>query len=160
MGKFVSEKIRKKSASRLAAVQATYEIAFTQDPVEQVIKDFVDGKTGRVIIEEKWNGTEEMLPLGEMDTEYFASLVKGVHEKKEALEQSLESFLLEGHSFERMDGTMQALLLCAVYEISTTLDVDVKVLIQEYVDLGYAFFLKSEPKMINALLDKVAHEIR
>ncbi|MBO7097497.1 MAG: hypothetical protein J6W11_02520, partial [Alphaproteobacteria bacterium] len=66
----------------------------------------------------------------------------------------------EKRDFEKMDGTMQALLLCAVYELTSTLDVDAKVLIQEYVDLAYAFFNKNEPKMVNALLDQIAHAVR
>ncbi|MBO5442110.1 MAG: N utilization substance protein B, partial [Alphaproteobacteria bacterium] len=49
---------------------------------------------------------------------------------------------------------------CAVYELGFTRDVDAKVLIQEYVDLAYAFFMKNEPKMINALLDQIAKNIR
>ena len=35
-----------------------------------------------------------------------------------------------------------------------------KNIIKEYVDLAYAFFSKKEPKMVNALLDKIAKEIR
>ncbi|MBQ8436588.1 MAG: N utilization substance protein B, partial [Alphaproteobacteria bacterium] len=50
----------------------------------------------------------------------------------------------------------RALLLCAVYELINTVDVDVKVIIQEYVDLAYAFFTKSEPRVVNALLDQVS----
>ena len=45
--KYISEKIRMKTEARLAAVQATYVIAVTENPVEEVIKDFVDGKVGR-----------------------------------------------------------------------------------------------------------------
>ena len=44
MAKFVSEKIRMKSVARLAAVQATYMIAYSQLPVDEVIKDFVNGE--------------------------------------------------------------------------------------------------------------------
>lgn len=62
------------------------------------------------------------------------------------MEKSLNAYLNDGWLFERMDGTLQALLLCAIYEITNTLDVDVKVLIQEYVDLAYAFFVKNEPE--------------
>ena len=81
-------------------------------------------------------------------------------DKKEFIEKSLAQYLNEGWSFDRMDGTMQAILLCAVYEITNTLDIDVEVIIQEYVDLAYAFFAKSEPKMVNALLDQISKEIR
>ncbi len=158
--KFISEKIRMKSESRLAAVQATYVIAVTENPVEEVIKDFVDGKVGRFVIAEKSMDKEEMVPVHEMDSAYFAELVKGVHSRKEDIEKSLNAYLAKGWTFERMDETMRALLLCAIYEITTTLDVDVKVIIKEYVDLAYAFFTKQEPKMINALLDQIAHDVR
>ena len=42
MAKFISEKIKKKSAARLGAVQATYMIEYGQLPVDEVIKDFVN----------------------------------------------------------------------------------------------------------------------
>ena len=149
--KYISEKIRMKSESRLAAVQATYMIAAAENPVEEVIRDFVDGKVGRYVIAEKSMDKEEMVPVHEMDTAYFADLVKGVHARKEDIEKSLNSYLGKGWTFERMDGTLQALLLCAIYA---------KVIIKEYVDLAYAFFTKQEPKMVNALLDQIAHDVR
>ncbi len=161
MSKFVSEKIRRKSGARLAAVQATYMIAYGQLPVDEVVKDFVEGKVGRYVIEEdSMTEGEEMIEVSPIDAAYFENLVRGVHAKKQDLEKSLAHYLNEKWSFERMNGTMQALLLCAVYELTTTMDVDTKVLIQEYVDLAYAFFNKNEPKMVNALLDQIAHTIR
>lgn len=160
MVKFVSEKIKMRTSARLAAVQATYMIAYSQLPVDEVIQDFVKGEIGRYLIREDFPDHEEMVPVEQMDTDYFSQLVKGVHTNKEQLEKSLSSYLNEGWSFERMDGTLQALLLCAVYELSHTLDVDAKVIIKEYVDLAYAFFTKYEPKMVNALLDSIAKSIR
>jgi len=159
--KFVSRKIRKKSGARLAAVQATYMAHFGELPIDVVIKDFEEGKIGRYVIDEdSISQTEEMVEISAIDTEYFANLVKGVHQKKEALEKSINLYLNDRLDFDKMNGTMQALLLCAVYELTNTLDVDTKVLIQEYVDLAYAFFDKNEPKMINALLDQIAHAVR
>jgi len=158
--KYISEKIRMKSEARLAAVQAAYMIAAAENPVEEVIKDFVEGKVGRYVIAEKSMDKEEMVPVYEMDTAYFTELVKGVHSRKEDIEKSLNSYLGKGWTFERMDGTLQALLLCAIYEITNNLDIDAKVIIKEYVDLAYAFFTKQEPKMVNALLDQIAHDLR
>ena len=158
--KFISEKIRKKSEARLAAVQATYMIAITENPVEVVIKDFVDGKVGRFVIAEKTLDKEEMVPVHEIDGAYFSELVKGVHTHKKDIEKSLNTYLEKGWTFERMDETMRALLLCAIYEITTNLDINIKVIIKEYVDLAYAFFTKQEPKMVNALLDQIAHDVR
>lgn len=160
MGKFVSEKIKMKSSARLAAVQATYMIEYGQLPVDQVVRDFINGEVGRFVIEEEAGDREELIEVAEMDTNYFATLTRGVHERKEFLEKSITAYLKEGWSFDRFDGTLRALLVCATYEISNTLDIDPKVLIQEYVDLAYAFFTKNEPKMVNALLDQISKEIR
>ena len=161
MTKFVSQKIKMKSGARLAAVQACYMIAFGQLPVDAVVEDFVQGRVGRVAIDNQEDeNNEQFVELGPIDTTYFESLVRGVQTKKQDLEKSLNMFLHGEWAFEKMNGTMQALLLCAAYERTNTTDVDTKVLIQEYVDLAYAFFSKNEPKMVNALLDQIAHAVR
>lgn len=163
MGSFVSEKIRMKSAARLAAVQATYMIEYGQLPVDEVIKDFVNGEVGRYVIEEENDGyeeKEELVRIEDMDKTYFSNLTKNVHADKEELEKSLAHFLREGWSFDRFDGTLRALLLCAAYELAHTTDVDATVIVKEYVDMAYAFFSKNEPKMVNALLDTIAKALR
>ena len=163
MAKFISEKIRMKSAARLAAVQATYMIEFGQLSVDEVIKDFINGEVGRYVINDEsseYEEKEEMVEIDQMDTTYFAELMRGVHKEKEQLEKSLASYLRDGWSFERFDGTLRALLLCAAYELVRTTDVDATVIVKEYVDLAYAFFTKNEPKMVNALLDSIAKQVR
>ena len=163
MAKFISEKIKKKSAARLAAVQATYMIEYGQLSVDEVIKDFINGEVGRYVIEEESDGyevLESMVEIDEMDSNYFATLTRDVHKNKEMLEKSLSNYLKEGWQFERFDGTLRALLLCAAYELVHTTDVDAMVIVKEYVDLAYAFFTKNEPKMVNALLDSIAKQVR
>ena len=92
MSKYVSEKIRKKSAARLAAVQATYMAEYGQLSIDEVIKDFVNGEIGRYAIEETDDGVdvlEDLVEIEEMDSAYFEELVRGVHQNKEALEKLL-----------------------------------------------------------------------
>ena len=161
MTKFISQIIKMKTSARLAAVQANYMIAVGQLPVDEVIDDFVQGKVGRFAIDNRENENEEKLvELGPIDTEYFEKMVRGAQTHKEDLEKSLNKFLRDDWSYDRMDSLMQALLLNAVYELSATMNIDAKILIQEYVDLAYAFFNKNEPRMVNALLDQIAKEIR
>lgn len=161
MAKFVSEKIKMKSGSRLAAVQACYMIAFGQLNVDEAIEEFIKGEVGRFVIDDSEGETKEKLvEVGAIDTEYFEKLVRGIHAKKEDLEKSLNHYLRGEWAYEKMNGTMQALLLCAIYELVYTTDIDTKVLIQEYVDLAYAFFSKNEPKMVNAVLDQIAKNVR
>ena len=160
MAKYVSEKIRKRSGSRLAGVQATYMAAFSGLSVDEVIEDFKKGEIGRYAIEEDSLKGEQVVELEEIDKAYFENLVRGVLGKKEELEASLRHYLKEASAYDHMNATMQALLLCAVYELGYTSNVDTKILIQEYVDLAYAFFNKNEPKMVNALLDQIAKNVR
>ncbi len=161
MTKFVSEKIRMKSGARLAALQAVYMVEFSGLSVDEVIKEFVDGSVGRYVIDESpLTKEEQLVEVEQIDKDYFEKLIRGVETKKESLELSIASFLNENWSFEAMNATLRALLLCATYELAYNTDVDSKVLIQEYVDLAYAFFSKNEPKMVNALLDQIAHKIR
>ena len=160
MAKFVSEKIRKKSGARLAAVQAAYMAAFSGVSVDEVVEDFLKGEIGRYAIEEDGLSGEHLVELEEMDKPYFEKIVRGVHANKERLEKSLRLPLKDGSAYDHMNATMQALLLCAMYELAYTTDEDAKIIIQEYVDLAYAFFMKNEPKMINALLDQIAKDVR
>lgn len=161
MSKFISPKIKMKSSARLASVQANYMIALSGLSVDEVIEDFLQGKVGRVaIVDDENDGDEKFVELGPIDSEYFEKLVRGVQNRKEDLEKSLNQFLHGEWSYDKMNSMMQSLLLSAVYEITVNTDIDVKVLIQEYVDLAYAFFSKNEPKMINALLDQIAHAVR
>lgn len=161
MAKYVSEKIKMKSGARLAAVQACYMAAFGQLNVDEVIEEFVKGEVGRFVIDDsEGESKEKLVEIGAIDTEYFEKLVRGIHTKKEELEKSLNMYLRGEWAYEKMNGTMQALLLCAIYELVYTTDVDTKVLIQEYVDLAYAFFSKNEPKMVNAVLDQIAKSVR
>ena len=87
MTKFVSPKIKMKSGARLAAVQANYMIAFGGLPVDEVIEDFVQGKVGRIAIDNQEDeDNEKIVELGPIDTEYFEKLVRGAQSHKEDLE--------------------------------------------------------------------------
>ena len=112
MAKFISPKIKMKSGARLAAVQANYMIAFGQLPVDVVIEDFVQGRVGRVAIDNQTSENDEtFVELGPIDTTYFEQLVRGVQSRKENLEKSLNLYLHGEWAYEKMNGTMQALLL-------------------------------------------------
>ena len=47
-----------------------------------------------------------------------------------------------------------------VFEIRSRPDVPVAVIINEYVDVARAFYTEEEPKLVNAVLDRIAKEQR
>jgi len=51
-------------------------------------------------------------------------------------------------------------LRAGAYELRSRKDVPARVVIKEYVDVAGAFFGPTESGMVNAVLDKIAHEER
>ena len=47
-----------------------------------------------------------------------------------------------------------------MYELLHRLDVPARVIITEYVEVAGAFFSEDEPKVVNAVLDKLARKHR
>ena len=60
----------------------------------------------------------------------------------------------------RLDSTLRAILRAGVYELIKRTDVPVAVIVSEYVDIAKAFYDEDEPKLVNAVLDRVARQVR
>ena len=46
------------------------------------------------------------------------------------------------------------------YELMKRADVPVAVIVSEYVDIAKAFYEEDEPKLVNAVLDRVSRRVR
>jgi N utilization substance protein B len=55
---------------------------------------------------------------------------------------------------------LRAILRVASFELAHRIDVPVKVVITEYVDIAHAFFAGKEPGLINGVLDKLGRQLR
>jgi transcription antitermination protein NusB len=60
----------------------------------------------------------------------------------------------------RLDSTLRALLRAGAYELMFRDDVPARVTISEYVDVAHAFFDDEEPRVVNGVLDAIAHAHR
>lgn len=159
--KFVSKKLQQRSCARLAAIQAIYVLENTDRALDLVLRDFINGDVGKVaLVEDFEKNTEELTNLSDFDTNFFATLVRGAYADKEKLEGIITKSFSAEWNYDRVDYTLKAALFCAVYELLEHQDIDAKIIIKEYVDIAYSFYDKSEPKMVNAILDAVAHIIR
>ena len=56
--------------------------------------------------------------------------------------------------------TLRAILRAGAWELSFKKDVPVPVIVTEYVDIARAFFEEDEPKIVNAVLDRLARKYR
>jgi len=141
----------RRSAARLAAVQALYQIASTGVPVETVIGEFVQHR-----FESEINGERLVRP----DPDLFATIVRGVRERDGDLKSMVAGALDESWSVERLERLLSAILRAGAWELMAQHDLDARIVIAEYVALAHDFFGGKEPAMVNAVLDRLARGLR
>ena len=140
-----------RSAARLAAVQALYQMEMSGTGVETIIREFSEHRLGREIDGELMERADE---------KFFADILRGTVEAQGKLDPYLERNLAQGWTLKRLDATARAILRAGLYEMIRRVDVPFRVVIDEYLEIANAFFDDDEPKFINGLLDKAAHEAR
>jgi len=139
-----------RSAARLAALQALYQLEITGDAPDDVIEEFIEHRFGR--------GADSGSPAH--DEAFFSDLVHGVLKHQVEIDRSIARALSQGWTLGRIDSILRALLRAASYELVARRDVPVKVVIDEYVELARDFFDGDEPGFVNAVLDRLAHRMR
>jgi transcription antitermination protein NusB len=139
-----------RSRARLAAVQALYQMAVTEAGADQVVREFTRHRLG------PQNEPEG----GAADPALFAELVRGVEAAGGELDDMIAAVLAEDHDVERLETVLKVVLRAGAYELSHRLDVPARVTIKEYLDVAEAFYGKKETKLVNAVLDRLAHALR
>lgn len=140
-----------RTAARLAAVQALYQMDMTGVDANQVINEFLDHR----LID--GDGDES---VEETDGPFFKDIVLGVVKTQREIDPVLNEHLAQGWHLSRIDSILRAILRSAAFEITERTDVPAKVIINEYLDIAHAFFETDEPKVVNGILDKLAHAQR
>ena len=72
----------------------------------------------------------------------------------------IRAALTEDWPLSRLDSTLRAILRAGTFELTSRADVPVAVIVSEYVDIAKAFFDEDEPKLVNAVLDRLARRVR
>ncbi len=140
-----------RSAARLAAVQALYQMDMTAIDLTEVIAEFEAHRLGQEVEGRQYHDAEAA---------FFRDVVEGVVREQLRIDPLIDRHLAEGWRLNRLDSILRAVLRAGAYEILMRDDVPPRVAITEYVDLTHAFFEGDEPKVVNGILDKLAHEIR
>jgi len=141
----------RRSAARLAAVQALYQIEMTGQASETVIEEFLDLR-----LKEEVDGVR----LDSADRRMLQDLVTGVAREANTLDDMLSAVLEDGWPVERLETLLRLVLRAGAYELSERLDIPPRVVIAEYVDLADAFFGGKEPGLVNGVLDRLARSLR
>ena len=136
-----NQKRKMKSASRLYAVQALFQMEHSSQSFDTVRKEFLEHRFGAT-----YDG-QEMI---DGDIRHFADLLETAVNYQAAIDQMTA----------RIDPTLRALFRAAGAELRAQ-ETPPRVVINEYVDVARAFFEGGdEPKFVNAVLDHMARGAR
>lgn len=139
----------RRSAARLAAVQALYSMEITGVSAEQAMDEF------RQRQEDEPRGR-----LAEPDGDLVTLLVRGATVESAVLDEMIGNALSRDWTVERLESVLRAILRAGAFELKARPQTPARVVISEFVDVAHAFYAGSEPGMVNAVLDKIARVLR
>ena len=147
----MTSRSQSRSAARLAAVQALYQLEMEGSAVAPLLHQFHEHRLGATI---------EGATYVEAEQGFFDDVVKGVDARRGEIDGLIVGKLAEGWALERLDRPMRAILRAGTYELIARPDVPMASVISEYVDVAKAFYDKKESGFVNGLLDAVAKDAR
>ena len=147
----LAQKRQMKSAARLYAVQALFQMEVAGQTVDKVAREFETHRFGAV-----YEGDE----MAEGDLGLFRKTVEDAVNWQAKIDQMTDRALVAKWPIDRIDPVLRALFRAAGAEILGEATPP-KVVINEFVDVARAFFPDGkEPKFVNAVLDHMAREAR
>ncbi len=147
----MNQKQQMKSAARLYAVQALFQMEALGADADATIAEFETHRFGATV-----DGDE----LAEGNVDLFRKTVSDAVNWQAKIDQMTDRALVATWPIDRIDPTIRALFRAAGAEL-TEGEAPPKVVITEYVDVAKAFFPDGrEPKFVNAVLDHMARETR
>ncbi len=141
----------KRGAARLAAVQALYQMDVAGTGLLEIASEYEAFRLGKEIDGDVYR---------EADAQWFRAILSGVVENQKVVDPIIRQSLTEDWPLSRLDSTLRAILRAGVYELMKREDVPVAVIVSEYVDIAKAFYVEDEPKLVNAVLDRVSRRVR
>jgi len=146
-----NQKRKMKSAARLYAVQALFQMEQSGQTTDQVVREFLDHRFGAV-----YEGDE----MAKGDPDLFQALVAAAVNYQAPVDQMTDRALVAKWSIARIDPTLRGLFRAAGAEL-TQMPTPPKVVITEFVDIARAFFPEGrETNFVNAVLDQMAREAK
>jgi N utilization substance protein B len=140
-----------RSAARLAAVQALYQLEMEGTPMAQLLHEFHEHRFGATI---------EDVTYARAEADFFDDVVKGVGARLGEIDAHISAKLSEGWSIDRLDRPMRQIIRAGTYELIARKDLPAGVIINEYVDVADAFYARREKGFVNGVLDAIAKAVR
>lgn len=147
-----NKKRQMKSAARLYAVQALFQMEHSNQSIDAVAREFLEFRFGAEV--------EDGIDMADGDVILFRKLLEDALNHQSRIDQMTDRALVAKWAINRIDPTIRALFRAAGAEL-THADTPPKVVIMEFVDIAKSFFPEGkEAKFVNAVLDHMAREAK
>jgi N utilization substance protein B len=150
MTKSISPKayFKSRTAGRLAAIQALFQIEQTRESASSVVLEFLTHR-----LKDAESG------VSKFDTSFFTKLVEGAWKDHEQSDEIIKGALKAGWTLDRIEPVTRAVLRASLYELLST-QTPSAVIIDEYLNLTHVFFSDTEVSFVNGMLNTIAKKIR
>ena len=142
-------------AARFGAVQALYQIEMSGARPDSVVSEFEDHRLSDLLEPLE---VEDRPPR--VDRALFADVTRGAWQMAPELDPRIEAMLATGWSLGRAGYLLRAFLRAGAFELAARRHVPAGVVVNEYVALAHAFLSSEEAGFVNAVLDRLAGELR
>lgn len=157
----VPKKAQPRHLARIGAVQALYQMDMVGADASDVIEEF---QKFRFAAEPKAEASpdddQNDADLHGGDVAFFTSIVEGVVAGQRQIDPLIDKQLATGWRLGRVDSILRAILRAGTFELMERTDVPPRVVLNEYINVGHAFFSGDEPRVINGVLDALAGQLR
>lgn len=127
--------------ARRSAVQALYQWQLTRQPPSEIERHFLSDDT-----------------LRDADLEYFQHLVREIPARQQALDDHLAAHIDRG--IAEIDPVERAILRLGAFELECHPEIPYRVVLNEAVELAKTFGAEHGHRYVNAVLDRVAAQLR
>jgi N utilization substance protein B len=143
-------KTKERTAARLAAVQALYQMDIASTDLPDILAEF-EARFDR-------EGAGEKFPRAE--SAFFRDIVEGVVREQRALDPLVDEALNANWPLKRIETILRSVMRAGAYELKHRGDIPARVVVSEYVNVAAAFLDREETGMVNAVLDHLARQAR
>jgi N utilization substance protein B len=135
--------------SRVAAVQAVYQMEQNPDDRQDVVRQFLQARFNNDV-----KGTTEP------DLNFFKDITNFLASDLNIFDQQITEHLTEQWKIERLPSLSRSVLRCALYELTHAPSVPTPVIINEYIEVAKGFLEKKDVSFIHSIIDVLAGKIR
>lgn len=143
------------SATRLAAVQASYELDMMGVPVDEVLGEFTT---------DRWTNADDETDdeLARTKPEVLKELVQGVARHVTEIDSALAPAIAGERNLNELENVLRAILRMATYELMYRTNVPARTVLSSYTEISDAFFDDDGPqiKLIAGIINAVARDVR